>query len=321
MLKQLFCLFLLLILSYSSFSQVDTLAFREPSNYGVATLYYQNLHQQNVQSAYYPFQVACYLSLQDKPDSAFVFLWKALEMGAKAEDIITDTDLKPLHSSSQWTIIMDTLKTNFRKECLEVSHPDLALELWLMGIEDQRFRSLGKNYKLKEPPKDDEWHTRSTRMKEIIKNFGWPTYTMVGKKGADAAFYIIQHSPGDIKKYLSTIIKAAKSGEADMKHAAMMIDRNLSLSKGVQIFGTQFKRDGKGNKNSDKIEWSETVFYPIADEENLALRRNKIGMTPFTEHCKKFGVNYIPPSQRSNYKPIRIKKQWIKKGYLLGTEL
>ena len=36
-----------------------------------------------------------------------------------------------------------------------------------------------------------------TRLKEIVDQYGWPTYSLVGKEAANAAFLIVQHAVSD----------------------------------------------------------------------------------------------------------------------------
>src|SRR5678816_3538187 len=53
---------------------------------------------------------------------------------------------------------------------------------------------------------------------EIIKQHGWPTKSLVGEDGAQAAFLIVQHSPAPQfqKKCLELLERAVKQNEADI---------------------------------------------------------------------------------------------------------
>src|SRR5512133_4247593 len=62
---------------------------------------------------------------------------------------------------------------------------------------------------------------------EIIKQYGWPTYSLVGEDGAQAAFLIIQHSPSleFQKRCLHLLERAVRQNEADKISLAYLTDR------------------------------------------------------------------------------------------------
>jgi len=114
---------------------------------------------------------------------------------------------------------------------------------------------------------------------------------------------------------LPLFIAAATSGEADITKAAMMIDRYLCYTEQVQLYGTQaFRKIGAGQNRTD----IPLQLYPIADEQNLISRRERIGLPDFGENCKRLGVVYTPITERPDYKTIPLKFKWINQGYLLG---
>lgn len=304
------------------FAQVDTTKFREPANYPVAIQYYKTCLNNNGLSLHLNYQLACYNTLAANYDSAFIYLNKSIELGASAEDIITDTDFNSLHSDKRWDSALNTLKAKYLSGYKNIANPELSVDLWLLGIEDQRYRTLYKNYKLKEKVMEtpEMWEKRINYVKDVVKKDGWPTISAVGEKAAESAFLIMQHTNlNDIKKVLPLIIAAANNGEAKWSKAAMMIDRYLSMTEGVQIYGTQFQSKGKKNKTTGKMEWSEMSYFPIADEEKLDSRRIAIGLTSFDLYSKGFKVEYKKPNERNDYKHIPIKKSWIKKGYIFGA--
>lgn len=313
----LFTLFIIV----NAMGQVDTTKFREPANYPLAIQYYKTCLQNNYLSLHFNYQLACFNSLAANYDSAFIYLNKSIELGARAEDIITDTDFNSLHPDKRWDAILNTLKAKYLNNCKKITNPELSVNIWLLGIEDQRYRTLFKNYKLKEKTIEtsDIWGKRINYIKEIVKKDGWPTISAVGEKAAESAFLVMQHANlNDIEEVLPLIIANANKGEAKWGNAAMMIDRYLSMTKGVQIYGTQFQSKGKKNNATGKIDWSEMSYFPIVDEENLDSRRISIGLSTFDQYCKGFKVEYQKPNQRKDYKHMPIKKSWIKKGYLYG---
>ena len=186
-----------------------------------------------------------------------------------------------------------------------------------MGIEDQRSRTLRKNYKLPGTLITDiaKHKENLAQVKKIIKISGWPKYSEVGLEAGNAVFFIFQHDDAkSMKTVLPLLIEAAKAGEADIKNAAMMIDRYLAYTENVQIYGTQAIRKIKPGQNRNDIP---LMLYPIVDEERLIERRTALGMVDFFENCKRLGVVYINIKDRPEYKKIEIKKKWIDAGYFL----
>lgn len=310
---------LMLAVQHMSFSQVDTIKFRLPENYNTAANYYLKQFSVDSTSGYYAYQTACYLSLRGVPDSAFIFINRSVENGVKSEDIITDTDLRSLHTDVRWNALMDRLKERYLKANPGIALPEQGVSLWLLGIEDQRFRTLAKNFKLPSGPQGMmvDGGRLLKEVEAIVKLYGWPTIAMVGEKASEAAFLIVQHAnPSDIKRYLPMVVAAAQRGEIKRKWAAMMVDRHLLNTDGVQLYGTQFSRNGKRNKVTGIVEWTPLAPEPVVDEENLAARRKTVGLEPIEERARDFQVTYIPPLRREGYRPIKMKGKYVKRGYL-----
>lgn len=122
----------------------------------------------------------------------------------------------------------------------------------------------------------DENNTK--RLKEIINEYGWPGYSLVGKKASNCAWLIVQHS-GDIEfqKYcLEFIEKAVKNGESSWKNMAYLTDRILVAEGEAQIYGTQFKPEN-----------GRMAPFPIRDERNVNNRRREVGLNTLEEYTKQ----------------------------------
>ena len=313
----LLCLCFLPLLSFSQ-TAVDTTLFRNPENYNLALQHYLNqiavdtIHQNNY------YQAACYYTLLKNQELAFPYLKNAIVKGARGEDVITDTDFNLLkEDTTKWNEIEKLLKLQYAQRNPGITKLDLGYELWMIWIEDQRYRTFKKNNKLDDKSTTDiELHDiHLSKLNGLIESFGWPKYREVGIEGGDAVFFIFQHDNAEnMKEILPLFIAAAKAGEADLKKAAMMIDRYLSYTENVQLYGTQAHRTIKPGQDRNDIPLQ---LYPIADEENLINRRNAIGMGNFLENCNRLGVTYTPINDRTDYVFIEIKKKWIKAGYLL----
>ena len=119
---------------------------------------------------------------------------------------------------------------------------------------------------------------------DIINQVGWPTKSLVGEEGAQAAFLIVQHSPAlqFQKKCLQLLEEAVRQNEADGINLAYLTDR-IRISEGKpQIYGTQGQTSATGS----------ITPFPIEDEEHVDERRGAIGLEPIAEYFKNMNESY-----------------------------
>ncbi len=166
-----------------------------------------------------------------------------------------------------------------------VDNKELQIELIKMYVDDQAVRGnimqdiiLKYNIDSTEITKDggvivDE--KNRIRLKEIFKEYGFPSRELVGRDAMQGIFIMIQHSDGDKewqKSQLVNIEKAVKKGDMDGQSYAYLYDRIKTNSGEKQLYGTQFSNVDPINKT---VELAETE-----DLENLDKRRMEIGMMP-----------------------------------------
>lgn len=175
----------------------------------------------------------------------------------------------------------------------KVANKELQMELIKMYINDQYVRSnlmtdlLSKYNLLKSEVIIDSFGVNTDernreRLKELIKENGFPTKELVGKDAKKGIFLMIQHSDGDKewqKSQLPNIERAVKNGDMDGQSYAYLYDRIQINSGKKQLYGTQFAKVDPINK---VVELAETE-----DLENLDRRRMEVGMMPI-EMYKEF---------------------------------
>ena len=151
--QRLICTFFYLLPFTISAQEIsDTLLFRDPANYTIAVEHYVQKIKTGNPTFNNFYQAACYYALLKNHDMAFTHLKEAIKRGARGEDVLTDTDLAVLKQNlNSWKEITALLKTQYLERNPGISKLDLGYELWLMWIEDQRYRTLKKNYKLAAP--------------------------------------------------------------------------------------------------------------------------------------------------------------------------
>lgn len=84
------------------------------------------------------------------------------------------------------------------------------------------------------------------RMKEIIRDAGWPGLSTVGDEGAAAAWLLIHHTADlDLQRACITHLSTAVDhGEADVRHLEWLTDRVLLREGKPERYGTHSGRQG-----------------------------------------------------------------------------
>lgn len=123
------------------------------------------------------------------------------------------------------------------------------------------------------------------RLCSILKQYGWPTPSLVGKEGVEAALYLVSNSAAHLRVDLMPVIVAAsKQGGVTRPDFAGYIDR-LRLDAGLkQLFGTQAT-----------IINGFLVLFPIEGEAQVDLLRKQFGLAPLTDYLRFLQVEYRLP--------------------------
>jgi hypothetical protein len=117
---------------------------------------------------------------------------------------------------------------------------------------------------------------RTERLKEIVAEHGWPTISLVGEDGEDAAWAVAQHSdqdPGFQAEALGLIREAVERGDASPGNLAYLTDRVAAGRDEPQTYGTQIGCTDDGPAPA-----------PIEDEEGVDARRAEVGLAPLAEY-------------------------------------
>ena len=120
--------------------------------------------------------------------------------------------------------------------------------------------------------------TNQTRLKQIIRQYGWPNFDLVGTDGTNIAWEIVQHSDNDPafqKKCLPLIEAAVKRGQEMPSDAAYLTDRILWGEHKPQMYGTQWR-------------------VPIADPAHVDERRASVGLGPLAVYQAQLKQVYQP---------------------------
>lgn len=197
---------------------------------------------------------------------------------------------------------MTEINGNLRRELLEMEAEDLRVRAELAET-GELFD--GYNATM------EKVHLRNAaRLEEIIAEFGWTGKSLVGEDGASAAWLILQHAisrPDLQRKGLEILRREVEKGEIPAAQIAYLQDRILCYEGKLQLYGTQFDWNERG----------ELLPNEIFEPENIDARRAKVGLeTPYSEVVKVHSetvknFNEMPPQDFD--KRQRDYEEWARK--------
>lgn len=250
------------------------------------------------------YRAARSAALAGRTDRAFARLDAALDAGWESfAQMERDPGLAPLRADAgRWAALMARLPEVLRLKY--GGEPDVALraELLEMQARDQeprrRMQALFEQFGNQRPPDSllmplavemqrvDSLHLH--RFDELIEAHGWPSFRLVGKEGATAAFLLAQHAEQERQeRYLPLLEAAYREGLAAGADWAMMTDRVRVRRGQPQLYGSQVSYDEAGRPRVD----------PIEDEASVDARRAAIGLEPLADYLRHFGITYEPPAE------------------------
>ncbi len=116
-------------------------------------------------------------------------------------------------------------------------------------------------------------------VKNILNQFGFPGFNLVGTTSSHNYWLLVQHSDFDLpfqKKALSRMKKQVHKKNASGQDYAYLVDR-IAINEGrKQLYGTQIIMGESGTK-----------LKPCQDILNLDKRRKQVGLPPIKEYLTK----------------------------------
>jgi hypothetical protein len=130
------------------------------------------------------------------------------------------------------------------------------------------------------------------RVRQIIRQYGYPGKSLVGEPTNEAAWYVIQHSD-NIGGYLPLIKKAARKGELPFYLYGQMLDRQLMRQGKEQLYGTQAMGYNATNPATGRREGQRPFVWPIRDAAGVNARRQQAGFKNTVEqNAALMGISY-----------------------------
>ncbi len=119
-------------------------------------------------------------------------------------------------------------------------------------------------------------------VKQIIKEHGWVSPSLVGIQGAQGLFLVIQHADLQTQEtYLPLILAAEEQGNILSSNVAILLDRVAMRQGKKQKYGSQGFRDKESGQ---------AYIYPIEDLDNLEAHRKSMGLPPMKDYVSGWDI-------------------------------
>ena len=162
------------------------------------------------------YRIAASYSKINNIDSAYYYLNKYMINSEDDRAILVDKNFDTLRFYVDiWNEVKRNIENGFVKDIGVVKDTNLAIQLFYLGIEDQKYRMILhylNQYDTTDQIKEDTNNFSMQRTCiDIIEKYGIPTISMVGSFASDQFFFILQHTELEvIEKYYSKIKKLGK---------------------------------------------------------------------------------------------------------------
>lgn len=257
------------------------------------------------------YNAACSWALAQKPDSAFVQLFKIAQNGnyTNYSHLTTDTDLSSLHGDQRWTEVTAIVKANKEKAEAHLDKPLVAM-LDTIYQDDQKYRqeikAIEEKYGWESPEMQANWkimHEKDSinliKVKKILDERGWLGADVVGGQGNATLFLVIQHADMETQEvYLPMMRDAVKNGNARASSLALLEDRVALRRGGKQIYGSQVGRD------------PDTGAYfvsPLIDPDNVNQRRAEVGLGTIQDYISNWGITWDVDAYKKKMAEVEAK--------------
>lgn len=250
------------------------------------------LEQPNALNAY---KVAGVYALDQNKTEAFRYLNLALDEGWTETDALAIDpyfDFLRNNYNAEWQIIIQKAKLKEQQYEKTIKFPDLRKRINLITIQDQKLRFAKSQTNnpnelevLNQQINDSDFKNLN-EAKEIIKKYGWPKISEIGKDGQNNFWLIVQHADQDIlfqKLALSKMEKLIGTKEIDLENYAFLYDRVQCNLNYKQLYGTQVNWTQNGKASG---------FRPIIKEDLADKRRADFKLLPLKIYALNYGFEY-----------------------------
>ena len=259
------------------------------------------------------YKAACSWAMANRPDSAFVQLFKVANNGkySNVAHIASDTALLSLHHDDRWSKLLEIVKDN-KKQSETTIDKSLVAILDTVFQDDQKYRQQIKGIQDKYGWDSDEMKAQwkliqekdsinQIKVKKILDERGWLGPDVIGNQGNSTLFLVIQHADIETQeKYLPMMREALTKGNAIAPNLALLEDRIALRKGGRQIYGSQIGQDQ---------ETKEYYVLPLEDPDNVDQRRAKVGLGKIQDYIANWGLTWDAEAYKKKLPEIEAKQK------------
>ena len=173
--------------------------------------------------------------------------------------------------------ILCVLLLAFVAQAEEVTHPTMQQDLIALKRLDQDALIEGKMIKQELL---DLQTANTVTLKNLVRQYGWPSLSKVGKDAAQGAWLLVQHADNDRawqREALGMMEALVLSGDVDKSNIAYLRDRLSIAENQKQLYGSQGRCVAKND-------WQP---FTIIDPEKIEIRRSEMNMTTLPEYISR----------------------------------
>lgn len=272
-------------------------------NYKGAIAIYDEAFKMQKPDALAAYKAAGMYSLDSNANKAFQYLQLSIEAGwTEADWLSIDPYFDYLVNGypEKWKQIRERAFLAESEYLKTLQLPALRKEINLMTLNDQKLR-----YQKIQAKSDSERRSiniqisnsdlsNMNRAKEIIKQYGWPKISQIGKDGQNNLWLIVQHADREVlfqKAALQAMERLLGTNEINMENYAFLYDRVQCNLNYKQFYGTQVEWTNNGEASA---------FRPIEKEYFTNELRRSIGLQPLRIYALTYGFDYNEISLRQS---------------------
>ncbi|SHE85708.1 DUF6624 domain-containing protein [Pedobacter caeni] len=270
-------------------------------DYKQAILYFERAFELEQPDELNAYKAAGVYALARQQEKAFHYLDISIKKGwTEADWLASDPYFENLRSKfrKDWDLVIKAAYEGERNYEGSLKHPQLRKKINLLTLNDQRLRYARIQATNKEEQRTiDEQIHQSDRdnleeVKKILKEYGWPKLSDIGRDGQNNLWLMVQHADHDVsfQQYALGLMEQIKhSGQLTMENYAFLYDRVKCNLNYKQSYGTQVNWSGNGKAAG---------FRRIAGESEVDQRRKLLGLPPLYIYALTYGFDYKPLTKK-----------------------
>lgn len=239
------------------------------------------------------YKSACSWALANFPDSAFFQLKKISSKGYyfNLNKLQNEKAFLSLHDKTEWNLLIEQLKHN--QDSIESKFDKkLIAKLDSLAKEDQKWRNNITKLHNNELNKDSIDPRiilpnmagvdlrNGVEVKKIFYKYGFPNLDLVGVRGSQNFWLLVQHQDTD-PRFQDSVLTAMKvevdKGKASKSDYAYLVDRVKRNSGEKQVYGTQLQLNSDGTSYEPQ---------PVIDPAKLNERRKSVKLETIEEYIE-----------------------------------